>query len=532
MREIARARANAQWRRRADAGAGQRERGANRLPFMRGNNAPISLLLAASLTSAMHTSAMHTSVMHTSPSAVSVNFLRFRGGAAAVPKAVEKSIMVDDEAKLLQALRSGQISAEAICKNSDTALHLACRHGANRCLELLLAEPGFDKDCRRETDGCTPLMTCMQGGHLGCVTLLLNAGAEVNLQEFTAGTPALHYACRWGHADCLAALFRRPGVKVDLARDLDGVSALHVAAFNGQDACVTALLTARASTAQRSREHLSALDYACREGHESTTRILLDAKAPSDIGPAELGGTAPLHWAATGGPNGVAEAGHVGCLQALLEAGVHPDLLRTRDGSSALHYAAIGNLRVSNEECVRVLLEGGSNPNLRRVSDDVPPLHLAAQSGSVASVSLLLRAGAKVNACVANRAQSELGKLISKTTALDLAIQGRHSAVVQMLERAGGVQGSLLPDSALEDDAMPPARRVYAKPATRTGDGKLTRAPASAIAAASVVAAATLATLAEFLRMLSGRTGAFFVVEQDTSQLEQATSEVGAGALS
>ena len=297
--------------------------------IMRGNNAPISLLLAASLTSAMHTSAMHTSAMHTSPSAVSVNFLRFRGGAAAVPKVVEKSIMVDDEAKLLQALRSGQISAEAICKNSDTALHLACRHGANRCLELLLAEPGFDKDCRRETDGCTPLMTCMQGGHLGCVTLLLNAGAEVNLQEFTAGTPALHYACRWGHADCLAALLRRPGVKVDLARDLDGVSALHVAAFNGQDACVTALLTARASTAQRSREHLSALDYACREGHESTTRILLDAKAPSDIGPAELGGTAPLHWAATGGPNGLAEAGHVGCLQALLEAGVHPDLLRT-----------------------------------------------------------------------------------------------------------------------------------------------------------------------------------------------------------
>ena len=140
----------------------------------------------------------------------------------------------------------------------------------------------------------------------------------------------------------------------------------------------------------------------------------------------------------------MAEAGHVSCLRALLAAGANPDLLRTRDGSAALHYAAIGNMRQSNEECVRVLLDGiyrttplalpvdwtsadnieapsdalrrlqlpahsrllllaagrccshsvarslfppgsactgGADPNLRRVSDDVPPLHLAAQSG-------------------------------------------------------------------------------------------------------------------------------------------------------
>ena len=55
----------------------------------------------------------------------------------------------------------------------------------------------------------------------------------------------------------------------------------------------------------------------------------------------------------------------------------------------------------------------------------------------MASVSLLLRAGADVNACVANQAKSEMGKLISKTTALDLAMQARHSAVVRTLEQVG-----------------------------------------------------------------------------------------------
>ena len=291
--------------------------------------------------------------------ATTPSFLRFRGGVtAAMPKAVEKQIIQDDALKLMEALRQGVLSAEDLCKNSDTAMHLACRYGASNCLQALLSEPSFEMDVLRETDGVTPLMTASQGGHAACVRLLLGAGAKVNLQELTAGTPALHYAVRWGHLQCLEALLAAPGVDVNLARHKDGVSALHVAAFNGQDACVTALLKARANAAQRSMEHLSALDYACREGLAGTVALLLKSNAAKEVGPVELGGTAPIHWAATGGAKGLAEAGHVGCLQALLAAGGHPDLLRTRDGSSALHYAAIGNMRFSNEECVRVLLEG------------------------------------------------------------------------------------------------------------------------------------------------------------------------------
>ena len=128
----------------------------------------------------------------------------------------------------------------------------------------------------------------------------------------------------------------------------------------------------------------------------------------------------------------------------------------------------------------------------------MPPLHLAAQSGSTSSVSLLLRAGAEVNACVANRATSELGKLISKTTALDLAMQGRHSAVVRLLEQAGGTQGSLLPDSVLEEGRKSSGRLVYAQPAGSSsgGGGILPHTPAPVLAAVStVLAVAALSTV-------------------------------------
>ena len=173
------------------------------------------------------------------------------------------------------------------------------------------------------------------------------------------------------------------------------------------------------------KEHLAALDYACREGHASIVSALLRAKAPKEERvDDELQGTRPVHWAAN--------AGHAAVLDALLDAGASADVLRD-DSSSALHYACMAG----HVECVRSLLLHGANANLRRQADGAPPLHLAAQQGNSAVVQALLDAGADVDAYVTNRVSGAQAKLGSTQTALRarrsrrLATQGvfrRHRA--------------------------------------------------------------------------------------------------------
>ena len=89
--------------------------------------------------------------------------LRLRGGA--LSKAVEQSLVLDDVAAIsalgVSALKHG--------------LHVACKHGATACADLLVAR-GFPVDEAR-ADGVTPMMLAAQNGHEGCMRTLLRAKA-------------------------------------------------------------------------------------------------------------------------------------------------------------------------------------------------------------------------------------------------------------------------------------------------------------------------------------------------------------------
>ena len=91
---------------------------------------------------------------------------------------------------------------------------------------------------------------------------------------------------------------------------------------------------------------------------------------------------------------------------------------RTRDGKTALHYAALGG----GVRAAKALLAAGADPNARDNWRDTP-LHDAALAGTTEVARLLLNAGAEVSAT------DDCGR-----SALGLAIDRGDRAMLELLE--------------------------------------------------------------------------------------------------
>lgn len=66
----------------------------------------------------------------------------------------------------------------------------------------------------------TPLHAATKGGHVGCLRILLDGGADVN-KPGPGGMTALHVACQHRHVACIRELVRRGadrGRRDDLGR--------------------------------------------------------------------------------------------------------------------------------------------------------------------------------------------------------------------------------------------------------------------------------------------------------------------------
>ena len=127
--------------------------------------------------------------------------------------------------------------------------------------------------------GGTPLLTACNGGYLETVHTLLSAGAKVDLQNHMGATP-LFVACGRGHVEVARALLSA-GAKVDM-QTLDGVSPLFMACEGGHVEAL-ALLSAGASVDLQDNHGRSPLMRACLHGHMEVVRALLFAGARADL---------------------------------------------------------------------------------------------------------------------------------------------------------------------------------------------------------------------------------------------------------
>eukprot|EP00998_Keelungia_sp_KM082_P006010 NODE_2287_length_1095_cov_69.303719_g2269_i0.p1 GENE.NODE_2287_length_1095_cov_69.303719_g2269_i0~~NODE_2287_length_1095_cov_69.303719_g2269_i0.p1 ORF type:complete len:294 (+),score=39.47 NODE_2287_length_1095_cov_69.303719_g2269_i0:69-950(+) len=119
-------------------------------------------------------------------------------------------VYANDAAQLRHELRNSTYTHSEFI----AAFVEACARGLPQLVDAFLQHEHADRNNHVNDDdshGRTPLTAACNRGDVGVVNALIAAGADVTLQDAQGQSPL--YWCSWqGHADCLDAVLRAPGV--------------------------------------------------------------------------------------------------------------------------------------------------------------------------------------------------------------------------------------------------------------------------------------------------------------------------------
>ena len=165
----------------------------------------------------------------------------------------------------------------------------------------------------RNAAGETPVFVACRNGHVEAARMIINAGADVNIQANDGSTP-LHRACQSCRLDMLELLLGH-NAQINKAM-LDGATPLFVASAVGFESGVRRLLAARASvTAALDMTIENQKIISAQTGHDTLVRALVAVRR--ELHNDMTVGMTPLFVACQNGYEGV--------VRALLEAGSDPN---------------------------------------------------------------------------------------------------------------------------------------------------------------------------------------------------------------
>ena len=301
--------------------------------------------------------------------------------------------------------------------------------GKNRIeIVKLLLEAGADPNIQT-LNGDTPLIEASQRKYMEeeIISLLLSYKADSNIKRnkrnLITSRPqydwtALIYAANEGLTKVVSLLLKagaNPNIKDD-----DGVTALNKAALKGYTEIVSLLLKAGANPNIKVKNGVTALIDAAYNNHIDVVKELINTKRKfifnfrkTNLNATNRHGMTALIWAA--------DQGHVDVVKLLLDAGADPHITEEK-GLTALIIAA----DKSHTEIVRLLLDAGTDPNIKDKYDQTA-LTCAAYMGNAEVIKLLINAHSDLNA------QTKKEGL----TALMNAADKGHVDVVKLLLDAG-----------------------------------------------------------------------------------------------
>jgi hypothetical protein len=118
-------------------------------------------------------------------------------------------------------------------------------------------------------------------GDVEKVALLLKYGANINLKDKSRGYTAVIWAALKGKIECLKLLI---DAKADLnLQDTNGLTAVMRAALNGEIKCLKLLIDAKADLNLQDTDGDTAVMWAARRGYIECLKLLIDAKADLNL---------------------------------------------------------------------------------------------------------------------------------------------------------------------------------------------------------------------------------------------------------
>ena len=172
-------------------------------------------------------------------------------------------------------LEKSSVDVNALDAEGRTALHTAVISGHVNVVEEILKHPQVEVDTLDDV-GTGSIHFAAFSHNLGILDRLLNAGADLNLQDAHGYTP-LHVGAANGHIGVLATLHSRPGLNYG-GRTRGNATALHLAAVAGQSIAVAFLIERPGLDVNAAGDFgLTALHLATLAGHLETVKNLLRA---------------------------------------------------------------------------------------------------------------------------------------------------------------------------------------------------------------------------------------------------------------
>ncbi|MBO9484594.1 ankyrin repeat domain-containing protein [Salinisphaera sp. G21_0] len=269
-------------------------------------------------------------------------------------------------------------------EDGNTPLHIASKNNAYQCVSTLVDQwAGRDQQKWRIIKlAFSTIMNAISGGISASMPdfmersndsyndlFLLTHRWDVNTTNQDGYTP-LHFAAENNSARCLDALLGA-GANIN-ATDSKGWTALHFAAQNGHKESVEKLLCFKSDlkVGIKNNDGATALDLACRKGHEEIAMVLSGINRSKFI--------QGLHSAAL--------LGNTEAIQKLLT--IAPSLAKEKisSGETALHTAA----RNGQTEAIQTLLTIAPSLAKEKDSSDETALHTAARNGQTEAIQTLL----------------------------------------------------------------------------------------------------------------------------------------------
>lgn len=228
----------------------------------------------------------------------------------------------------------------------------------------------------RNEYGQTALYVAASSGQLRALQMLIDAGANPNVSDFSSRT-ALHNCAVEGQKATALILCSQGNADVN-AVDKQGRTALHWAAEWGRKEMVSFLLSRRkVNKVPQDRQGQTPLHRAATTGRRNTTKLLLKRYSYEEANTVDSAGCTALHLAAKWPKAWICEE--------LAEGKTRLDVAN-KNGDTALHIAIAFN-RPDN---VKALIERGADPSIKNAKG-LNAVHLACSGkNSTALVEALL----------------------------------------------------------------------------------------------------------------------------------------------